>query len=393
MSRGERLRRAAAQSWPAAEQRQRDASGRWPSRTSKRPATCSVRSGTAGRGRDGYVSLEVDPGLAYDTLATFREAIRLHKAVDRPNLMVKIPATKPGLAAIEDVIAEGPLDQRHADLLAAALRRGGRVLHARDRAADRRGRGSRARWPRWRASSSRGSTPRPTGAWMRSAATTSSRASSRSPTRSSPTPLPRAFAGARWEYLAGKGATPQRVLWASTSTKNPAYQDTLYVEELIGAGHGQHDARGDDPRPTRTTASRHAAAAERGWTRRTRLLDELAARGRRLRRPHRDARARGRGEILGLLRRAARARWPSKRGSLAPPDRRAQPATLGVLRCRGSGSARSIFSGPRRERRGVERVHAEGAPAIVIGAAGGNRRPAVRAEAVLDQRGPASSCT
>ena len=60
-----------------------------------------------GAGRDGYVSLEVDPGLAYDTLATYREAIRLHKAVDRPNLMVKIPATKPGLAAIEDVIAKG----------------------------------------------------------------------------------------------------------------------------------------------------------------------------------------------------------------------------------------------------------------------------------------------
>ncbi len=60
-----------------------------------------------GTGRDGYVSLEVDPGLAYDTLATYREAIRLHKAVDRPNLMVKIPATKPGLAAIEDVVAKG----------------------------------------------------------------------------------------------------------------------------------------------------------------------------------------------------------------------------------------------------------------------------------------------
>ena len=60
-----------------------------------------------GAGRDGYVSLEVDPVLAYDTLATYREAIRLHKAVDRPNLMVKIPATKPGLAAIEDVVAKG----------------------------------------------------------------------------------------------------------------------------------------------------------------------------------------------------------------------------------------------------------------------------------------------
>ncbi len=60
-----------------------------------------------GLGRDGYVSLEVDPRLAYDSLGTFNEAIRLHKDVDRPNLLVKIPATKPGLAAIEDVIAKG----------------------------------------------------------------------------------------------------------------------------------------------------------------------------------------------------------------------------------------------------------------------------------------------
>ncbi|HEY4824578.1 MAG TPA: transaldolase, partial [Solirubrobacteraceae bacterium] len=60
-----------------------------------------------GGGRDGYVSLEVDPGLAYDTLATFREAIHLHEIVERQNLMVKIPATKPGLAAIEDVISKG----------------------------------------------------------------------------------------------------------------------------------------------------------------------------------------------------------------------------------------------------------------------------------------------
>jgi transaldolase len=56
---------------------------------------------------DGYVSLEVEAGLAYDTLATFEQAMRLHEEVDRPNLLVKIPATKPGLAAIEDVIAAG----------------------------------------------------------------------------------------------------------------------------------------------------------------------------------------------------------------------------------------------------------------------------------------------
>jgi len=57
--------------------------------------------------RDGYVSIEVDPRLAYDTLESFREAMRLHEVIDKPNLMVKIPGTKPGLGAIEDSIAKG----------------------------------------------------------------------------------------------------------------------------------------------------------------------------------------------------------------------------------------------------------------------------------------------
>src|SRR5438093_13040499 len=60
-----------------------------------------------GSGKDGYVSLEVDPNLAYDTEATVAEAVRLHALVDKPNLFVKIPATKPGLPAIEDMIAKG----------------------------------------------------------------------------------------------------------------------------------------------------------------------------------------------------------------------------------------------------------------------------------------------
>ena len=93
----------------------------------------------AGLRRDGYVSLEVDPRLAYDTLETFREAINLHEAVDRPNLMVKIPATKPGLAAIEDVVAEGRSINVTLIFSLRRLRRGRRVLRARHRAPDRRG--------------------------------------------------------------------------------------------------------------------------------------------------------------------------------------------------------------------------------------------------------------
>ncbi len=87
------------------------------------------------RGRDGYVSIEVDPSLAYDADATVEEAMRLHALIDRPNLLVKIPATQPGLSAIEDMIAKRKVDQRHADLLPRPLRGCGRVLPARPRAA------------------------------------------------------------------------------------------------------------------------------------------------------------------------------------------------------------------------------------------------------------------
>ncbi len=71
-----------------------------------------VWNGTGGL--DGYVSIEVDPTFAYDTEATVAEATRLHALIDRPNLLVKIPATKPGLPAIEDMIAKGLLPEPRA---------------------------------------------------------------------------------------------------------------------------------------------------------------------------------------------------------------------------------------------------------------------------------------
>lgn len=189
----------------------------------------------AGKGRDGYVSLEVDPGLAYETLSTFREAMRLHEAVERPNLMVKIPATKPGLAAIEDVIAEGRSInvtlifslRRYAEVAESYLRGIERLVAA--------------------------------GGHPREVASVASFFVSRIDTETDRRldeigghddlkgklavanaklayeHYREVFAGPRWEYLASKGASPQRVLWASTSVKNPAYPDTMYVEELIGA--------------------------------------------------------------------------------------------------------------------------------------------------------------
>jgi len=188
----------------------------------------------AGGGRDGYVSLEVDPTLAYDTLETYREAMRLHEAVDRPNLLVKIPATKPGLAAIEDVIAKGrsinvtlifSLD-RYAAVAESYIRGIERLIAEGgdpskvasvasffvsriDTEADRR-------------IEQAGADPSLRG---RLAIANAKLAYAKGR---------EIFSGPRWQYLAGKGATPQRLLWASTSTKNPDYPDTVYVDELIG---------------------------------------------------------------------------------------------------------------------------------------------------------------
>ncbi|HEV3034258.1 MAG TPA: transaldolase [Solirubrobacteraceae bacterium] len=191
----------------------------------------------SGGGRDGYVSLEVDPRLAYDTLQTFRSAMRIHDSVDRPNLMVKIPATKPGLAAIEDVIAKG----RSINVtLIFSLRRYAEVAESYIRGIERL--------------VAEGGDPRAVASVASFFVSRIDTEADRRLEESNPAHPPKellgklaianaklayahyleAFSGPRWDYLAGKGATPQRVLWASTSTKNPAYRDTMYVEELLG---------------------------------------------------------------------------------------------------------------------------------------------------------------
>jgi transaldolase len=188
-----------------------------------------------GLGRDGYVSLEVDPGLAYDTLATCREAMRLHETVDRANLMVKIPATKPGLAAIEEVVAKG----RSINVtLIFSLGRYEEVAESYIRGIERLVAGggdpskvasvasffvSRIDTETDRRLDEIGGYDHLKGKLAVANA------------RLAYQHYKRAFAGQRWEFLVSKGATPQRVLWASTSTKNPDYPDTLYVDELIGS--------------------------------------------------------------------------------------------------------------------------------------------------------------
>jgi transaldolase len=187
-----------------------------------------------GGGRDGYVSIEVDPNLAYDTEATIAEAQRLHELIDRPNLFVKIPATKEGLPAIEEMIARGRSInvtltfslERYAEVAEAYLRGLERLVEAGgdpgtvasvasffvsrvDTEADRR-------------LDEIGGHDELKG---KLAVANAKLAYQR---------YKEIFAGERWERLARKGASPQRCLWASTSTKNPAYRDVLYVEELIG---------------------------------------------------------------------------------------------------------------------------------------------------------------
>jgi transaldolase len=187
-----------------------------------------------GGGRDGYVSLEVDPRLAYETLATFREAMRLHEEVDRPNLMVKIPATKPGLAAIEDAVAKG----RSINItLIFSLRRYAEVAESYLRGLERLV--AEGGDPRKVASVASFFVSRIDTETDRRLDVLGGHEELKGKLAIANAKLAYAhyqetFRGARWEFLAGKGATPQRVLWASTSTKNPAYPDTMYVEELIG---------------------------------------------------------------------------------------------------------------------------------------------------------------
>jgi transaldolase len=184
--------------------------------------------------RDGYVSLEVDPGLAYETLRTFREAIDLHEKVDKPNLLVKIPATKPGLAAIEDVIAQGRSInvtlifslRRYAEVAESYIRGIERLIAA---GGDPREVASVASFFVSRIDTEADRRLQEIGghdALQGKLAVANARLAYAH--------FQTTFAGPRWEYLAGKGAQPQRVLWASTSTKNAAYSDTLYVDELIG---------------------------------------------------------------------------------------------------------------------------------------------------------------
>ena len=184
--------------------------------------------------RDGWVSLEVDPRLAHDAERTLAEARRLHELVDRPNLMVKIPGTEEGLEAIESAIAMGiPINvtllfslERHRQA-AEAYVRGLRRLH--EAGGDLSALASVASFFVSRVDTEADRRLDEIGGH----ADLKGKLAIANAKLAYQTYL-EVFSGLDWEELAAAGATPQRCLWASTSTKNPDYRDVIYVEQLIG---------------------------------------------------------------------------------------------------------------------------------------------------------------
>ena len=184
-------------------------------------------------GRDGFVSLEVDPGLAHDADATVEQAVDLHRRAGRDNLYVKIPATREGLPAIEACIARGiPINvtlifslERYREVAGAyqrgvsgLLEAGGdlsRVSSVASFFVSRLDTEVDARL----AGLGRGDLAGRLGV---------------ANARLAYDEFLRLFSGPEWERLAAAGASRQRPLWDSTSTKNPAYRDVMYVEELVG---------------------------------------------------------------------------------------------------------------------------------------------------------------
>jgi transaldolase len=193
-------------------------------------------------GVDGYVSLEVSPDLARDAAGTVAEARRLWAIVDRPNLMIKVPGTVEGAEAIRTLIADGinvnvtllfAIDA-HARVIEAYLAglearaaAGLPINNVSSVASFFISRVDSAIDKKLATIAESSDTPADVLALQGKAAIANARLAYRLFSAS--------FSGPRWEALAAHGARVQRPLWASTSTKNPAFRDVLYVEELVGA--------------------------------------------------------------------------------------------------------------------------------------------------------------
>ena len=198
----------------------------------------------ATKGADGYASLEVSPHLAYDTDATIDNARRLFRALDRPNVMIKIPGTQEGLPAIEECLSEG---LNINITLLFGVENYEQVANAYISALEKRAQRGEpvdgiASVASFFVSRVDSLTDEKLKAKIDAASSEDERAALRSQMGQAAVAnakiayeaYERIFSGPRWEALAAKGARVQRCLWASTSTKNPDYRDVIYVEELIG---------------------------------------------------------------------------------------------------------------------------------------------------------------
>src|SRR5215212_9559560 len=183
-------------------------------------------------GQDGFISLEVQPDIAYDTEATVEEATRLHEMVDRPNLFVKIPATLPGLVAIEEMISRGKSInvtlifslERYREVARAYTRGLQRLV---ENGGDPSGVHSVASFFVSRIDSEADTQLEELGAKDLEGELAIANA------KLAYHIYKEVFGGARWKKLADNGANPQRLLWASTSTKNPNYADNLVGPETV----------------------------------------------------------------------------------------------------------------------------------------------------------------
>jgi transaldolase len=184
-------------------------------------------------GRDGFISLEVQPDIAYDTRATVEEATHLHEVVDRPNLFVKIPATLPGLVAIEEMISRGKSInvtlifslERYREVARAYTRGLQRLV---ENGGDPSGVHSVASFFVSRIDTEADRQLEELGAEDQKGKLAIANA------KLAYQIYKQVFGGARWRKLAENGANTQRLLWASTSTKNPDYPDTIYIDNLVG---------------------------------------------------------------------------------------------------------------------------------------------------------------